>query len=365
MKISNYDTATAFERPSVGSWLVVFVCGFLTVCILGPLLCAGLWLLGVVVMAMNSSANPAMLDVPVSSAVRIILQSGAAFGALLATVMLFESARRKRQTIRIQGHHALIGDFEHSPFFKTWHAQPALPAGKTVRLSAYGRGPSDAQAAMWERFIAQYDELIATATRSLLTPPYPLQECCEVTLTPSGITLTQDGKLHLGFEFSTVPENFWTSEPEQPYPTASFTSALELKSAEWLKPYGQSSQYMSPIRPFRPMLPIGWYYPNQETSQSLHAELERELPPGHLLSGLSVETFAWREGGTDDVLFRHILEPERFTVIHLSWLGRTEVNALHPTTEFDGTFIEFLAEEESLFGLASPRTPDLAPQPTE
>ena len=44
--------------------------------------------------------------------------------------------------------------------------------------------------------------------------------------------------MHLGFEFATVPEDFWLSEPERPYPTASFTRALELKRTEWLKPYG-------------------------------------------------------------------------------------------------------------------------------
>jgi hypothetical protein len=87
---------------------------------------------------------------------------------------------------------------------------------------------------------------------------------------------------------------------------------------------------------------------------NLHAELQRELPPGHVLTGRAVETFAWREGATDDVMFRHTDEPERFTVIHLSWLGRTEINAEHPTVEFDGTFSEFLAEKRRLYGLTPP-----------
>jgi hypothetical protein len=87
---------------------------------------------------------------------------------------------------------------------------------------------------------------------------------------------------------------------------------------------------------------------------NLHAELQRELPPGHVLTGRAVETFAWRKGAIDDVLFRHWDEPERFTVIHLSWLGRTEINADHPTVEFDGTFAEFLAEVKRLFGLTPP-----------
>lgn len=112
---------------------------------------------------------------------------------------------------------------------------------------------------------------------------------------------------------------------------------------------------MSQIPPSCQALPVGWFYPDEETAQNLHAELQRELPPGHLLTGRAVETFAWREGATDDVLFRHVAEPERFTVIHLTWLGRTEIDAQYPTVEFDGTFGGFIAEEERLYGLTPPK----------
>jgi len=91
-------------------------------------------------------------------------------------------------------------------------------------------------------------------------------------------------------------------------------------------------------------LPDGWDWPDADEAVNLHAELQRELPPGHLLYGVPVVTFAMRDG-IDDVLFRHRDEPDRFTVIHLSWLGRTEINAQHPTVEFDGSFSEFLEEE--------------------
>ena len=111
---------------------------------------------------------------------------------------------------------------------------------------------------------------------------------------------------------------------------------------------------MSVIPPSCPALPQGWSYPDHDTALNLHAELLRELPPGHVLTGREVETFAWREGATDDVLFRHTDEPDRFTVIHLSWLGRTEINAEYPAVEFDGTFAEFLAEEKRLYGLTPP-----------
>jgi hypothetical protein len=111
---------------------------------------------------------------------------------------------------------------------------------------------------------------------------------------------------------------------------------------------------MSLNTPFRPALPEGWFYPDLATAQLLHAELQQELPPGHLLYGRAVEAFAWREGATDDVLFRHLDKPLRFTVIHLSWLGRIEINSQHPTVEFDGTFKGFIAEEETLYGLKVP-----------
>ncbi|WP_265594204.1 hypothetical protein [Haloferula sp. BvORR071] len=104
-----------------------------------------------------------------------------------------------------------------------------------------------------------------------------------------------------------------------------------------------------------PALPEGWFHPDEATAENLRAELQRELPSGHLLYGRTVQTFAWREGATDNVLFRHVHEPRRFTVIHLSWLGRTEINAQHPTIEFDGTFAGFLAEEERLHGLTPPK----------
>jgi hypothetical protein len=94
-------------------------------------------------------------------------------------------------------------------------------------------------------------------------------------------------------------------------------------------------------------LPEGWVRPDVDETHSLHDELQRELPPGHTLYGVPVITFATRRG-IDDVLFRHQNEPDRFTVIHLSWLGRTEINALHPTVEFDGSFSGFLAEEKRI-----------------
>ncbi|WP_395745558.1 hypothetical protein [Prosthecobacter sp.] len=237
MKFFNYDTASAFDRPSVQGWMVVFVCGFLTVCIIGPVLGMALWLFAMLLKLLHVLPAAAW-DVPLHSAIRVILQVAAVFGALLATVMMLELKRRKRQEARIAGHHPIIGDFEHSPFYKTWYARPVLPTGKTVRLSAYGSSPSEAQATQWQQFIARYDELMSASTESLLNEPHPMEGCEAITLTPGGITLTPDGRMHVGFELATVPEDFWKSEAEEPYPTASFTAELKLKSTEWLTPYG-------------------------------------------------------------------------------------------------------------------------------
>jgi hypothetical protein len=103
-----------------------------------------------------------------------------------------------------------------------------------------------------------------------------------------------------------------------------------------------------------PALPEGWFYPEDPAvAASLHAELQRELPPGHLLFGRAVETFAYRHG-SDDVLFRHRDQPGRFTEIHLSWIRKQEINAQHPTVEFDGAFEDFIAEEQRVYGLTPP-----------
>ena len=105
---------------------------------------------------------------------------------------------------------------------------------------------------------------------------------------------------------------------------------------------------MSSTTPANQKLPDYWEHPDTHIAENLHAELQRELPPGHLLFGVPVETFAWTGHGSDDILFRWLDVPDRFTIIHLSWLGRAEINAKHPTVEFDGSFADFLAYHEQL-----------------
>lgn len=92
-------------------------------------------------------------------------------------------------------------------------------------------------------------------------------------------------------------------------------------------------------------LPEGWFSANAEQAKRLLDELHRELPPNHVLYGVRVETFAHRDDATDDVLFRHVDEPTRFTSVHLTWLGREDIDRHHPSVTFDGTFDAFVAAE--------------------
>jgi len=98
----------------------------------------------------------------------------------------------------------------------------------------------------------------------------------------------------------------------------------------------------------------GWFYPDEPAvAQSLHAELQRELPPGHLLFGRPVETVAFRRD-QDDVLFRHLDQPDRFTVIHLTWARKREIYVDHPSVCFDGSFSEFIAGEKKYYEADQP-----------
>lgn len=231
------NTGTGLEHPTVRDCLVVFVCGFFAICLIGPVICLGMWLVGLVATALNLSTLPALLTVSVPIAIRVIFQIAMAFGASLAALALFESARRGWQKVRVPGHHPVIGDFEELPYSKTWHAKPRLPTGHAVHLDGLGSSPSDAQTALWQQFIARYDTLSATVSRALLTPPHPFQECSSVTLIPNGITLAKNGHLHVVFQFTATPEHHWASETEEPIPFAVFTPTLELEKTQWVAAY--------------------------------------------------------------------------------------------------------------------------------
>jgi hypothetical protein len=99
------------------------------------------------------------------------------------------------------------------------------------------------------------------------------------------------------------------------------------------------------VTAFRPTLPPGWFYPDEDQARNLLEELRRELPPGHPLFGVALETLAWQNGANDDTLFRHRDTPDRVTVVHLTWKMKPESPGF-PAIEFDGGFEQFLAAEE-------------------
>ena len=92
----------------------------------------------------------------------------------------------------------------------------------------------------------------------------------------------------------------------------------------------------------------GWHNPNAAIAHSLRAELKREVPPGHLLYQRPVDVVAYRED-QDDVLCRHQDDPDRFTVIHLTWSCKKEVYVDHPSVCFDGKFEAFFIEEQTFY----------------
>jgi hypothetical protein len=96
-------------------------------------------------------------------------------------------------------------------------------------------------------------------------------------------------------------------------------------------------------------LPEGWFLSDPNQAEFLRVELRKELPPGHVLFGVSVQVVAHRLG-TDDILCRHLEHPAQFTVVHLSWLGREEINPRHPHVECDGDFDAFLRYEAAFLG---------------
>ncbi len=91
------------------------------------------------------------------------------------------------------------------------------------------------------------------------------------------------------------------------------------------------------------LLSDGWLRVTGPEQQDLQRELETELPltnpQPHPLAGMALCVIAAWEGN-DDVLVEHA-DTELLSVMHLSCTGRQE-RAKHPTTEFTGTYEEFL-----------------------
>ena len=88
-------------------------------------------------------------------------------------------------------------------------------------------------------------------------------------------------------------------------------------------------------------MPGGWRHVSNDETRKLLAELARELSPKHSLAGVELEVLA-RSEANDDVLFRRVDDPERVTVVHLTWRGAIEGDPRWPSVVFDGSFDDFV-----------------------
>jgi len=92
---------------------------------------------------------------------------------------------------------------------------------------------------------------------------------------------------------------------------------------------------------------IDWLIPwhpveDAAVRHSLRAELERELPRGHVLAGMRVTPIGARQD-CDDVLFA--LENGRVAIVHLTWSGKTEPAPDHPWTALFDSLERFVEDE--------------------
>ena len=95
-------------------------------------------------------------------------------------------------------------------------------------------------------------------------------------------------------------------------------------------------------------LPEDWYIANNEDSERLLKELKTEVISGHFLYRKNIKVIAHRDGATDDVLCKHLDEENIYTVVHLIWSMKPEIDVNHPSIEMHGTFNEFLKYESRM-----------------
>ena len=92
-------------------------------------------------------------------------------------------------------------------------------------------------------------------------------------------------------------------------------------------------------------LPGGWYWSDQERSEKLEAELRTEMIPEHVVYAKNIKVIADGDGATDDILCKHVDEEDLYTVVHLTWRMKPEINSSHPSIVVHGTFEDFLNHE--------------------
>lgn len=82
-----------------------------------------------------------------------------------------------------------------------------------------------------------------------------------------------------------------------------------------------------------------------ENSQGIfEKELYKEINQGHILYGIKVKELAHRED-CDDVLFSLLDGTNRYAVVHLTWIKRTEDNSSFPRTKIYTNFIDLINTE--------------------
>jgi hypothetical protein len=96
----------------------------------------------------------------------------------------------------------------------------------------------------------------------------------------------------------------------------------------------------------------GWLRTGADDQAMFFRELTREIIPEHPLYAVDSAIVAHREG-TDDILVQHLRQPGRFSVVHLTWSNRPEIDAAHPMIEYDGPSAGFLAYERAWLHSAS------------
>ena len=89
-----------------------------------------------------------------------------------------------------------------------------------------------------------------------------------------------------------------------------------------------------------PLLKEPWHSIEDERSDKLAIELEREVSSQHAMHGKKVRAVAVRQD-CDDVLFEIQGGPAAFAVVHLTWLMKEDPNPKFPWTEFYSSLEEW------------------------
>ncbi len=92
---------------------------------------------------------------------------------------------------------------------------------------------------------------------------------------------------------------------------------------------------------------IEWLVPwhavqSDDSATRLVAELQRELPIGHVLSGLQLTAIGRRQD-CDDVLFAS--DDGRVAIVHLTWSGKREPVPSSPWTKLFDSMDRFVEDE--------------------